>query len=292
MRSTSFSERLNPMTTASHLPSAETRSCLALDPCTLGRPFHLLGDFHAALRRRIGTYLQDSYNHRCGARLIVSDSAIVPHRSGEALAAWHGFGDDQGAIGIRIERGLLLLLLAYHYGDRAERLEADSLPAETRTEQRFAMQTRRALLGELLPLLELDAGALTPQQFDGIGPGSQILSVIVRDESLDVTGRIEFALDDAWLARLFATCVPRRVRDRAPSDDDGALGARIPVALNATIVTRELLLGDVLDLNRGSILPIRLPDAADVDVDGLKVFRAAVVEHGGKICLTAFELVE
>nr|WP_282960403.1 FliM/FliN family flagellar motor C-terminal domain-containing protein [Burkholderia dolosa] len=154
------------------------------------------------------------------------------------------------------------------------------------------MQTRRALLGELLPLLELDAATLAPQQFDGIGPGSQILSVIVRDESLDVTGRIEFALDDAWLARLFATCVPRRVRDTVPSGDDGSLGARIPVALHATIMSRELLLGDVLDLNRGSILPIRLPDAADVDVDGLKVFRAAVVEHGGKICLTAFELVE
>jgi len=280
------------MTTASNSTPAEARSCIALDPCTLGRPFHLLDEFHATLRRRIGAYLQDRYNYRCGACLTVSDSIIVPHRTNDDPAVWHGFGSESDTIGVRIERSLLVLLLAYHYGDRPDRISPDKLPPESRTEQRFAMQARRALLGELLPLFATDVATFAPRPFDGVVPGSRILSVIVRDELLDVTGRLEFAMDEAWLARLFAAISPQRSPERAPTADDELLGARIPVSLNATVMSKELPLGDVLRLECGSVVPIRLPDVAEVDVDGTRIFCAAVVEHGGKICLTALEFVE
>ncbi|WP_157638445.1 FliM/FliN family flagellar motor switch protein [Burkholderia ubonensis] len=263
-----------------------------LDPCTLGRPFHLFDDFHAALRERVGRYLHDRYNHRRGAQLAVADSAIVSLRAGDDCAGWHGYGSSQGSIGIRIERSLLIALMGYQYGERADRPVSHDLPPETRTEQRFAATTQQALLDAVLPVLAPDAAPLERRRPEPPGPGARIVRVAVRDAALDLTGRIEFALDDAWLERLFAALASRRPRNGTPPYDEGELGMRIPVLLNATMVTKELALGDVLNLKPGAVLPVRLPDFTDASVDGVRVFRAAVVEHEGKLCLTSVEFTE
>lgn len=286
----------NAPVTNSSFASSRTSTPIVLDPCTLGRPFHLLDTFHATLRQRIERYLQQRYNQRRGTTLTTTHSGILMARNnaiaGNNAISWGGYGSDLGQIGVGIERRLLLTLLAYHYGDQLERTALDQLPAETQTEQRFATLTQRALLDEILPLLAPEPPALHPQTLKILTPGAPILRVTVHNAALDLSGSIQFVLDDQWLTSLFASAPPRRTYKTKPVNDDTPLSASIPITLTVTMLTKELLLEDILRLTPGDVLPIRLPDAAEVHVKGSRLYHAAVAERAGTLCLTSFKFVE
>lgn len=328
-----------------------------LDPCTLGRPFHLLDTFHQALQRRLARYLHARFNRRHGAALDVTGVSVVAAESGDD-APWRAFvtardaraglpdgttGDDaaDGRIAVRIERGLLIALLAWHYGDQPAAAPAD-LPAETETEQRFGVALALALADEF-------AACIAPLTASGCMPcpstlparpargahvvrvdvvnradrplvareaGSQDAMPEVPSPALDhaddagrpteqgpaanpapspiLAGAIEFALDDHWLARLFASVAPRRGQPptSAGAGADTALDSRIPIRLTARMLTRDVPLDDVMRMAPGDVMPVRLPDTADVLVEGVCLYRAVVAEHGGTLCLTAFEELE
>jgi flagellar motor switch protein FliM len=274
--------------------SSDPRAYPVLDPCTLGRPFHLLDAFHRALQQRIERHLHARYNRRRGARLTVTGSEFVLSRRTEAAdTSWGHFGSPAGRIAVGVERRLLVALLAYHYGEPLAATTHDPLPPETGSEQRFAAFTQRTLLDELAALIDPSAtfDDRTPHQ---PAAHTRVLRVTVSDAALGLTAALEFALDDAWLARLFAIVAPRAASSRpsGQAHDDATLASRIPVTLTVTMLTKELPLDDVLRLAPGDVLNVRLPDAADVLVEGSRLYRAAVAEQGGALCLTSFEAME
>ncbi|MEK6349363.1 MAG: FliM/FliN family flagellar motor C-terminal domain-containing protein [Burkholderia sp.] len=319
-----------------------------LDPCTLGRPFHLLDAFHQALQRRFARYLHARFNRRHGAALEVTGVSVVAAET-EDGAPWRAFvaaGDDadDGRIAVRIERGLLIALLAWHYGDQPA-APAAGLPTETETEHRFGAALASALADEFAACVApLAAQGCTPcpsalpvrpargahvvrvdianragrppvahdsgttdavpdvptdaaESTDGVvGPTEQAPSAgPVSHAALAAhAGAIEFALDDGWLERLFASVAPRRGQPptAAAADAGAALDSRIPIRLTARMLTRDVPLEDVMRMAPGDVMPVRLPDTAEVLVEGVCLYRAVVAEHGGTLCLTAFEEVE
>ncbi|WP_414451078.1 FliM/FliN family flagellar motor switch protein [Burkholderia sp. 22PA0099] len=337
--------------------STDKRLPVVLDSCTLGRPFHLLDTFHQALQRRLARYLHARFNRRHGAALDVTGVSAVAAAAISDDAPWRAFvaardahgglpggtsGDDagDGRIAVRIERGLLIALLAWHYGDQPAAASA-GLPAETETEQRFGAALALALADEF-------AACVAPLAAPGCMPcpsalparparGAHVVRVNIvnrahqppvaheagtpdampkvpdtldsaagTDRSTDpdpvakpapsppIAGAIEFALDDRWLARLFASVAPRRgpPAKAAAAGADTALESRIPIRVTARMLTRDVSLDDVMRLAPGDVMPVRLPDTADVLVEGVCLYRAVVAEHGGTLCLTAFEEME
>ena len=66
------------------------------------------------------------------------------------------------------------------------------------------------------------------------------------------------------------------------------LATRLHVRLDARLASKEIALGQLLDLRAGDVVPISL-DRTAVLLDESCLFTAAVTEHKGKFCLTAFE---
>ena len=84
---------------------------------------------------------------------------------------------------------------------------------------------------------------------------------------------------------------PARERQPQSATPQAPLPNRLPLTLQARLLEQELPLGTLLDLHVGDVLPVRL-GLADVLVDDSRLFKAAVAEHQGKLCLTSFEDAE
>lgn len=262
---------------------------IVLDPCTLGRPYHLLGDVLQDVQRRIDHLLHERFNLRRGTHFCATRAVIAAIRQRDT-AGWRAYASQDSQLHVRASRQLMLALLACHYDTP---FHADTEPGpETGTERRFAAHMHAALLGALASVVgDSEAQALAPAADTLPGAGARALRITIEDAARSLAGDIEFALDGAWLARLFARIDTQR--KRAPITADGTpAGRRIPVCLTVRMLTKDMALDDLLRMRRGDVLPVRLPDTADVLVNDVRVYRGALAEQQGAVCITAFEPVE
>lgn len=290
---------------------APSRSLAVLDPRTLGRPVHLLGDFTARLKSDLLDGFVSDLNKRYRAAFQVDAVTMnpcgAPGSDQAGGARWLPFATEVGRVGVSLDRGVLLTVLRYRYGLHEAGIKSappDEQAPETASERRLA-----AMLG--LPLLEALARCIDtlspladrtacpshvftplPGQVSTWGEGTWTVTVALREASQEVRGCLYFKLDEAWVARLLRHLTP--VRDK-PSSQTGAgsqaLGARLPVHLVARLVEQEMPLGALLDMRVGDVIPVHL-GAADVLVEQSRLFQASVAEHKGKLCLTSFEDAE
>jgi len=75
------------------------------------------------------------------------------------------------------------------------------------------------------------------------------------------------------------------------SADQTPLAQRLQVSLNGRLISKEVQLGSLFELQVGDVIPISL-HRADVLLEDSRLFTAAVTEHKGKLCLTSFEDAE
>ncbi|WJF90766.1 FliM/FliN family flagellar motor C-terminal domain-containing protein [Paraburkholderia bonniea] len=273
-------------------PAASAANALVLDPCTLGRPFHLLENFKLTLQRQIDRHLHDSFNQRHNTAFSVTDVAVIAFAPTPGEEAWHSYVACGGSISVRVERRMLLTLLACHYGDR-QNAGDEELGPETATEQRYGVSTGLALLQELVSCIQPDAQQEVLFENRSQTPpsaGARVLRVTIYEPTIGLSGLLEFAIDTIWLNRLFTYATPRRNLN-APGHDT-PLNTRIPVTLTAQLLTKEMMLDDVLYLAPGDIIPVRLPETAHVLVEGSRIYKAAIAEQGGMLWLTSFEDME
>jgi flagellar motor switch protein FliM len=275
-----------------HSSFIAARRQIVLDPCTLGRPFHLLEDFNQRLARQFARHLGGRFNLRHGAAFAVSQVAIGSYVAGQGDAAWRTYVTSAGTLSVRLDRRLLLAMLGYHYGDKGA-MTIDEHAPETETEQRFGAATGLALLDVLrtcvVPPVE---GGFTPEPMRTPGMSDRVIRVEIKENKLGLAGLLEMAVDDAWLGLIFASAVSRRIASTPAAKSEIPLTARLPVTLTARMLTKEVLLDDVMRLSPGDVLPVRMPDTADVLVGDTRLFQATIAEHGGTLCLTSFENVE
>ncbi|CAJ0819353.1 MULTISPECIES: FliM/FliN family flagellar motor switch protein [Ralstonia] len=265
---------------------------IVLDPCTLGRPYHLLDDVLHEVQRCIDHYFHERFNLRRGTKFTATHIAIGAFRPRDA-AGWHAYTSDNGAIAVRATRHLMLALLACHYDTPFDAAASADPGPESGTERRFAAQMHGALLTAFATAITGDrADAFSPTTDGSPSVGARVVRITIQEPARNLSGDLEFALDDAWLIRLFARLDAQRPHATTPVADGTPAGVRIPMQLTVRMLTKDMPLDDLLKLRSGDVLPVRLPETAEVLVGDVRLYRAALAEQQGAVCITAFEPVE
>ncbi len=278
----------------------------SLDPCTLGRPIHLLDGFVDALKADLSDHFQQELNRRYGASFEVGTVSLVRGVPPDArIPRLLVHTDDDGSLGVALERCLLLGVMGYRYGDGAALPVPGAAARETVTEERLAAH----LGGRLVCLLaaRIDAGSEStfpraveasarPLEFKPMAParasaGTWSIRAAVRESAHGIDGVLWFTLDATWMRRLLRRLAPVRDKPVEPVQRALPLAMRLPLTLTAQLLRKELLLGELMDLRAGDVIPISL-GATDVLIDDSRLFTATVAEQKGKLCLTSFEFVE
>jgi flagellar motor switch protein FliM len=282
----------------------QTAPYQVLDPCLLGRPVHLLHIFAAQLRDDLAQAMRLNMNRRYWGPFQVEDVVFSRLEGHEPRTRWLSFAAPAGSIAFSLERKVLLSVLNFRYGRNKNEAAApvdESTVRVTATEERLAVVLGQQLAGTLAGRIELnlpvpDKAALPasdefkPATGNHPPKGTWIITVTVAEADSGATGRFWFALDKSLMASVLRGLLPER--DQAKKTKSaGPLAQRLQVGLQGRLVSKEVALGSLFDLQVGDIIPISL-HRADVLLDDSRLFTAAVTEHKGKLCLTSFEDVE
>lgn len=286
--------------------AASARSLQVLDPRTLGRPVHRLDTFTCRLKADLDEVFILGLNRRYRAAFQLDEVRIerTPDARDEpAGLRWQSLVAEAGRIGFSIDRPLLMTVLNYRYGlhdsRQAEEVQAPETATEARLTAMLALQWANTLALCIDTLQgSVDGQAAAAHEFTPVAgalaqrDNTWTVTATVRETVLGVSGQVRFRLDEAWMARLLRQLTPSREPRGAQSAQPAtALPTRMTLTLDARLLEQELPLGTLLDLRVGDVLPVRL-GLADVLVDQSRLFKAAVAEHKGKLCLTSFEDAE
>ena len=270
-----------------------------LDPCLLGRPVHLLPQFAARLEDDLDTAMQGSARrYWAGWRLDSVEFGRVPQ---ENNVRWMAVLGALGTVAVAFERGLLLTLLERRYGGRSAGTTSRDPQTErvTATEERLGVvltqQMVDLLYARVAASVAMDvaphpvpAHAVVPSAMPG--ESNWALRVQVRSNN-DHTGQFWIAPDQELMAAILGTLRPESTRQAAARGPSEPLATRLQVKLDGRLVSKEITLGALFDLQVGDVIPVNV-GRADVLLDDARLFTAAVAEHKGKLCLTSFEDAE
>lgn len=270
-----------------------------LDPALLGRPVHLLPLFAARLQDDLDAAMQGGARRYWGGwRLDTVEFGRAPQQ--ETLR-WMAAAGTMGTVSVAFERGLLLTLLERRYGGRsagATQQDPESVRV-TATEDRLVVVLTQhmvdLLYGRVAVSLAMEvapkpvpAGAVASSPMPG--KSAWALRVQVRDAN-GATGQFWIAPDQGLMATILGTLRPDNQRPRAARGPSEPLSSKLQVKLDGVLVTKEMTLGALFDLNVGDVVPVNV-GRADVLLDEARLFTAAVAEYKGKLCLTSFEDAE
>ena len=276
-----------------------------LDPCLLGRPVHLLHIFAAQLREDLTQSMRLNMNRRYWGGFQVEEVEFSRLEGNEPVLRWLNFSAPAGNIAFALERKVLLAVLNFRYGrnksDAAAAVD-ESTVRVTATEERLAVVLGQQLAGTLAGRIELnlpdsDKPALpASEEFKpavGSHPpkGTWIIRVTLSDVESGSPGVFWFALDKNLMASVLRGLLRERDQGKKAARNQGPLAQRLQVGINGRLISKEVPLGSLFDLQVGDVIPISLR-RADVLLEDSRLFTAAVTEHKGKLCLTSFEDVE
>lgn len=270
-----------------------------LDPCLLGRPVHLLHTFTTHLHDDLSEFFQ-YINRRYKASFQVGDVALARMDKSDSAERWTTYSAARGNIACSMERNVLLSVLEYRYGRQlgAPQVAQSAGPARiTTTEERLAVSLGMQLVKALAARIDAwDRAVEVAHDFVAVTAspprkGSWTVSVVLQDKATSVEGNIWLSIDDAWMTQLLRGLAWARDTLYKPLNNPQPLSSRLHVTLTGHLMRKEILLGDLLDVRVGDVIPIKL-SRTDVLLDDSRLFTAAVAEHQGKLCLTSFEDVE
>jgi flagellar motor switch protein FliM len=256
--------------------------CEVLDPCLLGRPVHLLHQFATQWREDMNQALELGAHRRYWGALQVEAIRFLRQDSSALDTRWL----PQGETAFAIERQLLLALLNQRYGADAP-IDTDS--PVTATEERLAEALGSQLAEMLARRIDANAPATAPRKARAPatpGPGAWEACIVLSDPYGALRGQCRMALGKDLMMALLRGLAPQRMQAVRPQPVP--LATRLQVRLDARLASKDLALGQLFDLRPGDVVPISL-DRAAVLLDESCLFTAAVTEHKGKLCLTAFE---
>ena len=288
-----------------------------LDPCLLGRPVHRLHIFAAQLREDLTQAMRLSVSRRYWGNFQVENVAFSRLDGSETRSRWLNFAAPAGNIAFSLERKVLLSVLNFRYGggkpDPSMKDGGESAVRVTATEERLAVVLGQQLAATLAGRIELNlpaADGKTDAAGDVFEPaaanqppkGTWVITVTVTDPGNAataagtqpppaVTGNFLFALDKSLMSSVLRGLLPEREQNKKSGKSQGTLAARLQVGISGRLISKEVMLGSLFDLQVGDVIPISL-HRADVLLDDSRLFTAAVGERKGKLCLTSFEDVE
>jgi flagellar motor switch protein FliM len=270
-----------------------------LDPSLLGRPVHLLPQFATRLQDDLEAAMQ-GYARRywAGWRLDHVEFGRAPQ---DHSLRWMAVLGALGTVAVTFERGLLLTLLERRYGGRGAGATQRDPQTErvTATEERLGVVLTQQMVDLLYARVAASVAmdvAPRPVQANAVvasampGESNWALRVHVRDNN-DNTGQFWIAPDQQLMATILGTLRPENGRQTAARGPAEPLATKLQVKLDGRLVSKEITLGALFDLQVGDVIPVNV-GRADVLLDEARLFTAAVAEHKGKLCLTSFEDAE
>lgn len=275
-----------------------------IDTCELGRPVHVLDRFCEILHADLATALESLFATRAGPGFqlgrIHHSRRVQPHKP----LRWFLFNTAAGRLGFSIDRPAALALLTRRLGmSNGSPLEQETLQrSETATEQRLAAQVGRCLVQRLSARLVSGlqeraadtAPAVPDAERHGFGSPTDAQALFLGCDLLDAQGhpmgRLNWVLEDSALDALLRALAPPRRKPAKKPIDPTTLRRQLPMLLDVRLLEKPLSLGDVMALRPGSVLPVDL-GLATVRIQDSPVFKASVVEHSGKLCLTSLQEV-
>lgn len=273
----------------------------ALDPCTLGRPVHMLHAFAGHFREDLCELLRTRLNRRYQADFQVLRITIEATGKTAPAGRWQGYTSPEGRIACALERPLLLSALVYRYGlaasDHASSAAGEAAP-ETATEERLAAILGQLFAAALVARIDKGLNNLVDTAGDsappvGLGPilpprAACLIRATIREQLHDTEGDLLLALDEQWMSILLGKLASTPRRRGSDSTLAQPLAARLNFKLVARLLQKEMPLGELLNLRVGDVIPVSMR-SADVLVDDSRLMTATVAEHKGKLCLTSFE---
>jgi flagellar motor switch protein FliM len=276
--------------------NTQTRTYPVVDPCTLGRPTHLLHRFTARLREDLSEQFESSLNRRYRANFDVREVFMYPMEQAVFPGRWMKYVSSSGRIDCALDRGIVLCALAHRYGSPGAGIPSSTDIPETETEKRLAAVLSLQFVNTLAACVSSlfagnDSEHAQRQEFGTIAasapePGTWMVEVAIDELTHGVSGCVCFTLCDAWMDRLLRSL--SRFRDKPNENRAQAPISQLELKLVAQLLEMDLPLGDLVDIRVGDIIPVRL-DNADVLIGNSRLFTATVAEHKGKLCLTSFE---
>ena len=278
-----------------------------LDPSLLGRPVHLLHLFADQLREDLTQSMRLNMNRRYWGGFQVEEVEFSRLDGTERTGRWLNFAAPAGTIAFSLERKVLLSVLNFRYGrNKGEPASAAAVDEATvrvtATEERLAVVLGQQLAGTLAGRIELNLpvsdkpAPLASEEFKPAAAnhppkGTWVICVTLSDADSGSPGRFWFALDKNLMASVLRGLLRERDQGKKPMRSAGPLAQRLQVSLSGRLVSKEVPLGSLFDLQVGDIIPVSL-HRADVLLEESRLFTAAVSEHKGKLCLTSFEDAE
>ncbi|MFP5393753.1 MAG: FliM/FliN family flagellar motor switch protein, partial [Gammaproteobacteria bacterium] len=207
---------------------------------------------------------------------------------------WLAVREGQGEVAVAFERTLLVGLLEARYGGkgRGQPLRDPGSERVSATEERLAHTLTLQLARTLSARVGAGAVKLSAHAQATASPAgsSWVVEVVLRQAQGGGAARCWLAPAPAMMDTILKMLAPQRERATVRATP-APLASTLKVRLDGRLASKDITLEALFALQVGDVIPVNV-GRADVLLDEARLFTAAVAEHKGQLCLTAFEDAE
>ncbi|UUD64924.1 FliM/FliN family flagellar motor switch protein [Pseudomonas seleniipraecipitans] len=260
---------------------------LRLKPHKLGRHYHRIPNYIRETSSKYPRLISDYFLRNYRINLELQGVDVLEHFKCPAECSYRF---SQGKVGFAIERSLLTEALECYYGGTS--LPGGEMPPESSSEQRM----RERLGGDVVQLL-----------LRALFAGEDVGKLTHHDSTYDEV-QWEYQAEFRYLSHITGTqaslflyldaqLVDELTRRHSPpparlNGNPAQHIQQLPVHLNCVLARLRMPLLQVLNLQQGDVLPIRLAERCDIEINQQKLFRGTVFEEDGALFLTSLESVQ
>lgn len=260
---------------------------LRLKPHKLGRHYHRIPNYIRETSSKYPRLISDYFLRNYRINLELQGVDVLEHFNCPAECSYRF---SQGKVGFAIERSLLTEALECYYGGTS--LPGGEMPPESSSEQRM----RERLGGDVVQLL-----------LRALFAGEDVGKLTHHDSTYDEV-QWEYQAEFRYLSHITGTqaslflyldaqLVDELTRRHSPpparlNGNPAQHIQQLPVHLNCVLARLRMPLLQVLNLQQGDVLPIRLAERCDIEINQQKLFRGTVFEEDGALFLTSLESVQ
>ncbi|CDF83859.1 FliM/FliN family flagellar motor C-terminal domain-containing protein [Pseudomonas sp. QL9] len=258
-----------------------------LQPHKLGRHHHRVPQYIREIVHKYPRTISDYFlrNYRINLELQKIEVHEQAPRPAECVFSCPG-----GKVGFAIDRPLLTEALECYYGGTS--LPSHDTPPISTSEQRMRKRlgvdvsqlfARSLLLGDTFGELSPHDNDYEIVQWEYVAEFQFLSHITGNTAALHIY--LDGELTDELTARLSGP-PPARL-----NGDPMQHLLHLPVRLDCVIAALQLPLNQALDLRPGDIIPVRMLERCDVQVNQQKLFRGSLFEEDGGLFLTSLESV-
>ncbi|WP_150301530.1 FliM/FliN family flagellar motor switch protein [Pseudomonas profundi] len=263
-------------------------SLVRLKPHKLGRHYHKVPEHLTEAANKYPRVIVDYFLRNLRVHLEQKSITVTETVFAEPDCV---FRSALGRVGFSIDRPLLSDILESYYGGISVP-KSDNAPistSEERMRERLGRDIagifgRAMLAGNSLGPLDTYDNAYDQPEWD-----YQIEFVFenhVTSACASLRLYLDHELSDLLTSRMAAPGSQHRAVDPMKNIK------RLPVRMECVIASVQMQLADVLALQPDDIVMIRMPERCDVKIAQQKLFRGAIFEDDGSLCLTSLESVK